>query len=119
MIEFGNVFYYIDIMALEKAIAIAGAKPNDKVTTTETKTVKDEKGKLIGTEILEITGDREREFDGSKYTLIMQMIEVLLDSREETEDDSLGSERALAKTSFAYKLAFNTLINYGILKEKE
>jgi len=119
MIEFGDVCYYIDIMALEKAIAIAGIKPNDKVITTEYKTVKDENGELIGTEILEISSDREREFDGSKYTLLMQMVEVLLDTREETEDDSLGSERALAKTSFAYKLAFNTLINYGILKEKE
>lgn len=119
MIEFGDVCYYIDINALEKAIEITGTKPTDKNKTIKTKTTKDNFGKTTGVETIETISDKDREFDGSKYTILMQMIEVLIDTHEDTEDDSLGSERALSKTSFAYKLAFNTLYNYGIIKEKE
>jgi hypothetical protein len=46
------------------------------------------------------------------------MVEILLDFEDES-DASLGAERALEKTPLSYKLAFNTLYNYGILKEKE
>jgi hypothetical protein len=46
------------------------------------------------------------------------MIEIITDDMEDT-DDSLGVDRALEKTSLAYKIAFNTLHNYGILKEVE
>jgi len=50
--------------------------------------------------------------------VIRTMIEVILDYEDES-DASLGSERALEKTPLSYKLAFNTLYNYGIIKEKE
>jgi hypothetical protein len=46
------------------------------------------------------------------------MIEVLIDYDDEDSDTTLGVERALDKTPLAYKIAFNTLYNYGILKEK-
>lgn len=46
------------------------------------------------------------------------MVEVLIDSDDES-DTSLGADRALEKTPLSYKFAFNTLIEYGILKEKE
>ncbi len=46
------------------------------------------------------------------------MIEVLIDYDDEI-DDSLGADRALSKTPISYKLAFNTLFNCGVLKEKE
>ena len=46
------------------------------------------------------------------------MIETLIDYDDES-DTSMGAERALDKTPLSYKLAFNTLYHYGILKEKE
>ena len=118
MIEFGGVIYYIDVNALDKAITPPSVKPTDKVTLTETKTVRNEKGELIGTETVETTSLRGKEIDGAKYDIIRMMLEVLIDYDEET-DDSLGVDRALDKTPLSYRVAFNTLYNYGILKEKE
>jgi hypothetical protein len=51
--------------------------------------------------------------------MIRLMMEILMDGTEETDDDTLGADRALEKTSLSYKIAFNTLYNYGILKEQE
>lgn len=118
MIAFGGVIYYFDIDALTKTISPADSKPTDKVTEIEHKVVKDNKNKLIGSETLETTMERGREIDGTKYDIIRLMIEVLIDYDEET-DDTLGNERAFQKMPISYRLAFNTLYNYGILKEKE
>jgi hypothetical protein len=45
---------------------------------------------------------------------------VVLDYDGGEEDDALlGAERALNKTPLSYQIAFNTLLSYGVLKEKE
>jgi hypothetical protein len=118
MIEFGGILYYIDVNALDKAITPTNVKPTDKITMTETKVVKNGEGVIIGTEEVQTSSLRGKEIDGAKYDIIRMMLETLIDYDEET-DDSLGADRALEKTPLAYKLAFNTLYNYGILKEKE
>jgi hypothetical protein len=118
MIEFGGVIYYIDLDALSKAISPSGVKPSDKYIETEIKTVKDEKGKLIGTEQLETINERGKEIDATKYETIRTMIEVLIDYDEDT-DTSLGVERAFDKMPISFKIAFNTLYECGVLKEKE
>ena len=118
MLDYGSTLYYSDITAFEKAVTSNGYKSKDKITTTETTTLSDADGKIINVEQTTITTDRPREIDGSKFELLRTMLEVLIDL-EDDGDTTLGAERALAKTSFSYKLAFNTLYNYGILKEKE
>lgn len=118
MIEFGGTIYYIDMNELEKNITMSGTKANDKVTITEIKTYLDADGKVLSTEKHETSSERGREIDATKYDLIRLMIEVLIDSGDDI-DDSLGSDRALEATSLSYKLAFNTLYQYGILKEVE
>ena len=126
MIEFGGTIYYIDMNELEKNITMSGTKANDKVTLTVVdakgnrtiKTYLDADGKVLSTEKHETSSERGREIDATKYDLIRLMIEVLIDSGDDI-DDSLGSDRALEATSLSYKLAFNTLYQYGILKEVE
>ncbi len=118
MIEFGGVIYYLDIEALDNTITPKGVLPTDKITMYEIKEVKDIKGKVIGSETSESTSLRGKEIDGPKYDVLRMMIEVLIDYDEEA-DTSMGADRALDKTPLSYKLAFNTLYNYGILKEKE
>lgn len=118
MIEFGGILYYIDIDALDKVITPIGFKPTDKISVIEHKIVKDGDDKLLGTETLETITSRGKEIDGTKYDIIRLMLETLIDFDDDI-DDSLGAERALAKTPLSYRLAFNTLYNYGILKEKE
>ena len=119
MIEFGGSIYYIDLDALEKTIKPIGVEPTDRVTEHEQKTYLDAEGKITGSEIVEVSRDRGREIDGAKYEMVRLMIEILMDGTEETDDDTLGADRALEKTSLSYKIAFNTLYTYGILKEQE
>lgn len=118
MLEFGDTIYYLDLDALDKTITPKGVKPNDKLSVTETKSIYNAKGELIGIESQETTSLRGKEIDGAKYEVIRTMIEVVLDD-EDDQDTSLGAERALDKTPLSYKVAFNTLLHYGILKEKE
>lgn len=118
MIEFCGTLYYIDIDALDTTISQYIGKPSDKIVETVTRTVLSDKGKIISTETIETIKDRGKEIDGAKYDILRMCIEVLVDYDEET-DDSLGVDRAFSKTPLSYKLAFNTLYNCGILKEKE
>lgn len=118
MIEFGGVFYYIDLSAFEKAVTPVGVKPTDKITVIEKKTYKDNEGKLVSEEIVEMTNERGKEIDGSKYEVLRLLLETIIDFDDEI-DDAMGAEHGLSKTPLSLKLAFNTLYNYGILKEKE
>ena len=119
MIEFGGSIYYIDFDAIEKIIKPAGIDPTDKLIEREEKAYVDAEGKILSSEITEVSRERGREIDGAKYEMVRYMVDVLMDGTEETDDDSLGADRALQKTSLAYKIAFNTLYHYGILKEQE
>ena len=120
MIEFGGVIYYIDVDALDKALIPKGYKPTDKIETTYLKTYFDDEGKVTGKEETIESSTRGKEIDGPKYEVFRTMIEILLDFQDEDEEDiTLGAERALSKKPLSYQLAFNTLYNYGILKEKE
>jgi hypothetical protein len=117
MIEFGGVIYYIDINAFDKAVTTPN-KPTEKVKQSDKKTVTNEEGNIVGTETVELIRERGKEIDAPKYDVLRMMLEVLIDYDDES-DTSLGADRALDKTPLSYKLAFNTLINYGILREKE
>jgi hypothetical protein len=117
MIEFGGVHYYIDLDAFDKTIS-SGNNPDEEVIITERKVIKDENDKVLGSEEKETISAKGKEIEGAKYDIIRMMIEVLIDYNEQP-DDSLGVERGLQKTPLSYKVAFNTLYNCGILKEKE
>lgn len=117
MIEFGGIMYYLDIDALEKVISPA-LEPT-KLVETHTKTYLDEKGKIISVEVNESSTERVREVNAAKYDLMRTMIEVVLDVTDDEIDDTMGAERGLEKASLSFKIAFNTLYEYGIIKEKE
>ena len=55
----------------------------------------------------------ETQFHLVKYEMIKTMIEVLITEREDA-DEALGPKTAV---SLPYKLAFNTLLNNGVLKK--
>jgi hypothetical protein len=119
MIEFGGIIYYIDIVAFDKAITPAGFKPTDNVTSTTITKTKDSNGEIISIEEIENSMPRGKEIDAAKFEIIRTMLDVVLDYGDDESDTSLGAERALDKTPLSFKIAFNTLINYGIIKEKE
>jgi hypothetical protein len=119
MIEFGGIIYYIDLKVLDKVLSPDGFKPSDKVTSTTITTTKDASGDVISIEEVENSMLRGKEIDAAKFEIIRTMIEIILDFDDDETDTSLGAERALEKTPLSYKIAFNTLLHYGIIKEQE
>jgi hypothetical protein len=118
MIEFGGVFYSLNLDAFSKAIKLGDSKPNDKITfkTVETTTIQDSSDSV---KITESTSERGFEVDSAKYELIKTMIEIIMDDVDIDADDTLGADRAFDKFNLSYRIAFNTLLSYGILVESE
>jgi hypothetical protein len=53
-----------------------------------------------------------------KYEIIKMMLERILDEFDEEGDDDVLSSLKGKKTSVSFNLAFNTLYQYGIIKEE-
>jgi hypothetical protein len=117
MIEFGGIIYQLDLDALNEAIKIKGHNPKDVIMERVVKTYTDEKGELTGSEILETFRERGLDIDSTKYDVLRMLIDVIMDDLDDEPDDSLGTDRALNKKTVSYRIAFNTLKQYNILKE--
>lgn len=115
MLEIGGIEYTIDLDMLGTVITTK-ASGEKTITEKETKKILDDKGELIGTEVYTKEFERVREIDMAKYETIRVLFEVILSSQEEVDDD-LGIDRALNKLPLPFKLSFNTLLEYGIIKE--
>lgn len=118
MIEFGGTYYYIDLTAFDKAITPLGYKISDEIKTREKKNYLDKNGVITGSEEYETIHLRGKEIDTAKFDLLRTLIEVIIDYQGEEIDTTLGVDRVLEKSPLSFKIAFNTLYNYGILKEK-
>lgn len=115
MIEFGGTIYYIDLESVDKIVNT----PSGNMITKETKTYLNEKGKVISSEVNENTFERPSEMNSVKYDFIRVLLEVVMDDDPDETDATLGHDRILDKTPLSYRIAFNTLLKYGILKEEE
>jgi hypothetical protein len=93
MAEFYNKNYYIDIDGMI-----------DKCRTG--KTLEDEDGK----EVMEI--------NVFKYELLKMMIDRVLNEIDDIEEDDVLSSLKQSSGSVSFNLAFNTLIQYGIINEE-
>lgn len=118
MIEFGGEIYYIDIKALDDAITPNKDWAVGRVTDIEKKTTLNPDGSIASVEVIERTYNKVKEIDAAKYDTLRMCIEILIDYDEEA-DDTLGVDRVLDKTPLSYKMAFNTLMKEGILKQHE
>lgn len=118
MIEFGGVLYYINLEAFEDAISTQKSSEEDAVFSTETITKKNGSGIIEYEKKIVTSAPKDREVDIIKFEIVRNLLDVVLDYDDES-DTSLGADRALEKTSLSYKMAFNTLYEYGIIKEKE
>ena len=115
LIDIGGTVYTIDLDAYTKLLVTTD---DEKGVETESKTEFDSAGQPIGTTVTTREYDKGPDIDGPKYDVIRMCLEILFTFSEELDDD-LGIERALAKTPISFKMAFNTLLSYGILKEEE
>lgn len=87
MLTLFNEHYYLDISEIEKQVNLAP-------------------------EVNE-SGKTEQHISVVKYEMIKTMIDVLITEREDA-DEALGPKTAV---SIPFKLAFNTLLNNGVLKQ--
>lgn len=90
MIEIFGEIYYLDLTALDALVEIK-------------KDVKEEEGE-----------DEGQQFSLIKYDILKIMIEVVMSEREEV-DNNLGIIKT-EELSLPFKLAFNTLLKYNIIK---
>lgn len=117
MIEFGGIIYQLDLDAFDDAIKIKGEDPKDIISEKVLKTFSDENNKITGSELLETFRERGVDIDTTKYEILRMLIDVIMDDMDDEPDDTLGTERALNKKPLSYRIAFNTLKHYNILKE--
>ena len=119
MIEFGGIQYYLDLGEFEKLIRLNDVSTESNICESVTKTYIDESGKVSSSEVIETDRERAAEIDSTKHELVRNLIDIVLDDIDEENDDTLGVDRVLEKRPLSYKIAFNTLIHYGILKEHQ
>jgi hypothetical protein len=118
MLEIGGIYYMVDLTAMDELLSIEESKGQKEGVEKEVKEIYDDKGELVGKDVTIRTYDRGKEINGPKYDMIRMFFEVVLTYNEEL-DNELGIDIALGKTSLPFKLAFNTLLEYGIIKEIE
>jgi hypothetical protein len=114
MLSFGGKIFKFDLDNIDKLIRVNNPEISEEL---EERTVTDEEGNII-TEVIRKRMPRSREIDAARYESIRGFMEVLLVYNEEI-DDTLGFDRAFSEATIAFKMAFNTLLDYGIIVEVE
>lgn len=117
MIDLGGIIYILDLDALSKVLS-AEDNGDGKISETKTTSNYDNNGEPISVTVSKTEHEKAKEIDGPKYEVIRMCLEIVLMFNEEL-DETLGTERALKGTPIPFKIAFNTLSNYGILKPVE
>jgi hypothetical protein len=115
-LEIGGVAYSLDFDSFESLLSLDITKENEEPVEIETTTEFDGTGNPVGSSIMTRQIRRGKEIDMSKYEVIKHMLEIVLGYNEEL-DDSLGIQRAFDKLPISFKIAFNTLVKYGVLNE--
>lgn len=115
-LDFGGATYYIDLEAFDKLLTIDGSiSPKIIKDVVETKHY-DADGKLTSSEIVTSKTTKNKEINIASYETLRMFLEIVITYQDET-DDTLGVDRALLGTPLSFKMSFNTLLKYGIIKE--
>ena len=117
MIEIAGKTYYIDFNAIEGVIGGKEEYKQSEIKESDVTTFYDEDGNVTGSQKNERVYNKPKEIDISKYELIRLFIEVLVSSEDMESDEKLGAAKVLREQPIPFKLAFNTLLFQGILKE--
>ena len=85
---------------------------------TEVKKSFDEEGKVIGHVETYLTSQKSKELNGPIFQVLVGCLDKVLEYDVDV-DGAMGFELAFGNAPISVKLAFNTLINYGVLSEIE
>tara|TARA_R110000851_G_scaffold117238_8_gene243875 strand:- start:889 stop:1254 length:366 start_codon:yes stop_codon:yes gene_type:complete len=119
MIEIFGEEYYIDFDELDQFLIIENNESIKNDVTTKTTTNYDGTHQITNSEIILDEHIKHKEINGVRFELIRNFISDLSDGAEnmgDDIDDTLGS-RNLSKMNLRFKLAYNTLLYYNILKK--
>ena len=116
ILEFGGVAYYLDFDGIENILKSDSILESGEIDETETTNTYIQGG-LQKTEVTVRKYHKGKEIDISRYETYRTLIEILLTYHNDGDDDSLGVERGLRGSPLPFKIAFNTLVKYGVLKE--
>ena len=115
MISLGEKNFIID---LDKYTTLLSNDDGKETKTENVYSVDGDSTKLVTTTVMTREYEKTQVIDGPKYDVLRMCLEVVLTYGEEI-DDALGLERALKSTTIPFKIAFNTLLGFGILTEIE
>ena len=118
MLSFDGVNYYINLDKIDEIIGADESLKAGVLEDVETKTYYNEQGNVVSSDVVKRQYHKSKEIDGAKYETINMMLQIIMQESEPI-DDTLGSERAFADMPFNYKIAFNTLLQFGILVKEE
>lgn len=117
-LDFGGSIYYIDLSAFDKLLTIDGLLEPKNVVETETTIAYGEKNKVLEKAVTTRESQKNKEINIATYETVRMLLEIILTFSEgEDVDNALGSHRALQASTLSFKIAFNTLLKYGIIKE--
>ena len=117
VLKFGGVAYYIDLDGVDNMLKTADPDLESKeMEESETETTYINGG-IEKTTVKTKKYHKRREVDLARYETYRYLLEIVLTNIEEESDSIMGVELGLKDTPLSFKMAFNTLINYGILKE--
>jgi hypothetical protein len=116
MFEIDDELYYIDFLAIEKVLNMNNdSNPTGGlVKETETETFKGQGGEVISQKISEREFYRSKEVDGFRYQTIQNMLEIVLMEPIDSEEETVKKSGLDGRDS-SFKMAWNTLIMYGII----
>jgi hypothetical protein len=115
-LDFGGTTYYIDFEAFDSLLTIDGDLTPKTVEDVNEHKIYDAKDKLISTEVSITKTQKNKEINIASYETIRMLMEIVLTFQDDN-DDTLGPKRALATAPLSFKISFNTLLKYGIIKE--
>lgn len=117
LLTVGGQNYFIDFANIEKVLSSgnSGGFKGGMITETEINETYEEGKEMPSTKVvITRTFHKSKEVDGFRYETIRNMIDILL-TTEDVEDLKGG----LGSQPISFKIAFNTLIEYGILNIAE
>lgn len=123
LIKIGGEAFIIDLKAMDDIIAshedlnrpLIGEEIELKYTYENPDTNNE---KLISKEKIVRQYDKGKEIDVSKYETLKMLIDIVMSYNEEI-DDTLGMNRVMMQMPIPFKIAFNTLLYYQVLKKIE
>jgi hypothetical protein len=118
MLSFDGINYFIDLEKIDEIIGADESLRAKILEDVEHNVFYDAQGTVINSNTTTRNYHKSKEIDGAKYETINTMLHIIMQEPEPL-DDTLGSKRAFEGMPFNYKIAFNTLLYFGILVKQD